>query len=302
MTGERPHLQPDNNALSEKKRKTILERLSLVANLLRSLPEDILTSSVFDELKPDDIEYFGQRLLAARSMQDAYRISAEKTTGGRALYDVVVSPQHNIANESLGKAVRKKNKKKDLTVLDLGAGTGNTALSLLRHGVKASEVFLVDTSESLLDVAHEKINQAYPDVHVHKLVADMSQPFGQAIPPNYIDVVVTQAAIGCIPEEKRISMYQEHIPPVLKKGGMVYRYLHGLGYESYIRALYNTNNFNNHPKAIAAGLLMTSIFSHLTKYPQGTLPDLSSQYKVRNIKLKHEGFTDPDVVEYWEKK
>jgi hypothetical protein len=47
---------------------------------------------------------------------------------------------------------------------------------------------------------------------------------------------------------------------------------------------------------------MTSIFSHLTKYPQGTLPDLSSQYKVRNIKLKHEGFTDPDVVEYWEKK
>jgi tRNA (cmo5U34)-methyltransferase len=77
------------------------------------------------------------------------------------LYQITVVPGYQEMLELAAEAC-KRYLPKDARIIDLGCGTGNASMAVLRR-MPAARVYLIDGSERMVQVAAEKISSAYPE-------------------------------------------------------------------------------------------------------------------------------------------
>lgn len=98
----------------------------------------------------------------------------------------------------------------EMTVLEVGSGTGNFTKKLVERGCMVTGI---DVSSEMLDVAREKLGDAYPDVELHQMdVTDLK------FPDNTFDAVFSIVTFEFV---KDIEQALDELFRVVKEGGQI---------------------------------------------------------------------------------
>lgn len=102
---------------------------------------------------------------------------------------------------------------KDPEILDLGCGTGNASLAVLKR-MKA-RIFLLDGSERMAMIASKKIEEAYPGAVLGRKVADLSKDGWSEGLDKYDAIISTLVMEHISPDRYRalISRCLDHLKP-----------------------------------------------------------------------------------------
>lgn len=164
----------------------------------------------------EELLWLGLRLLKVNDVWQAYDMLAEKSSNGRAYYDLTLGLQHQRSYQIIEYALATHENQVDVG-LDIATGTGEVASRLAKH---CKRVLALDVVPSLLSVAGEKLGQQGANF---SLVEGDVMDLDTLIPPNSVDVVTTNALdIYLLPQELR--RFYKKLNRVLKPGGRAYEY------------------------------------------------------------------------------
>ena len=87
-------------------------------------------------------------------------------------------------------------------ILDLGCGTGNASLAVLKR-VPSARVYLLDGSERMVNVAADKIGRAYPDAILGCRVADLAESdWDRGLQAMQFDGIVSTLVLEHLPFDR----------------------------------------------------------------------------------------------------
>jgi ubiquinone/menaquinone biosynthesis C-methylase UbiE len=106
-------------------------------------------------------------------------------------------------------------------ILDLGMGTGNTSMALLRKLPRNQkiELFGLDASEAMLDQAERKF-QALPHVHFRRIVGQL-QSVGKLLEHHDFDLIISNIAIHHLTLEEKEALFRDCSTLLNSKGAIV---------------------------------------------------------------------------------
>jgi ubiquinone/menaquinone biosynthesis C-methylase UbiE len=177
-------------------------------------------SDGFQQIGVDELYNLGIGLLSSRDMVEAYNLLAQKGRSGRTFYDLVIEPQHLRAYEVLAQAFAKLEPEMVDKGLDVGIGTGESAIILAQ---KCRQVTGVDLNEAMLTVAGDKLEalkrkrriRDFSLVHVNALEMEF--------PPNTFDIILDNG-LGAYFTVEEAYTYMGVVRRLLKVGGRYYQY------------------------------------------------------------------------------
>lgn len=102
----------------------------------------------------------------------------------------------------------------DARIIDLGCGTGNASLAVLRK-MPSARVYLIDGSERMVQVAAEKISRAYPEALLGSKAANLADS-------NWDEGIASQRQAGEVNGYDAIlsTLVLEHLPFDLYKSAI----------------------------------------------------------------------------------
>ena len=167
-------------------------------------PEDL------QDIPAGDLIEFA-RAVQATPPKDRYALTTANAPNGKRWFDVLYGFHNPSGNEAIARSVgwhlREAGKDKAGVIVDLGAGTGETAAAVAPY---AEQVIGVDGNPALLGVAREE----QPDIEF--IEGDVTKlPFAD----GSVDVITSNGLKYALDGEQSVKMYSE-IARVLKEGGV----------------------------------------------------------------------------------
>ncbi|MFA6372957.1 MAG: class I SAM-dependent methyltransferase [Methanothrix sp.] len=133
------------------------------------------------------------------------------------LYQSAVVPGYQEMLDLVAEACRRY-LPQEAKIIDLGCGTGNAALAVLRK-IPSAGIFLLDGSERMVKVACEKITRAHPEAILGCKVADLAEnDWQEGLENEGYDAIISTLVLEHLPFDR----YQEAIAKCysrLKPGG-----------------------------------------------------------------------------------
>jgi len=131
-------------------------------------------------------------------------------------YQLAIVPHYQDALEATADACERY-LRKDPAILDIGCGTGNVCMAVL--GRMKAEVFLLDGSQSMVEIASKKIATAYPGTIIGCKIADLSEDDWSDGLGRY-DAVISTLVLEHIPPDKYRSLISRCLD-LLNPGGVM---------------------------------------------------------------------------------
>lgn len=171
----------------------------------------------FEGLSPTELLFLGINVIQSRNVQEVYRYLAAISPTGLCYYDEVIGIQHIEGYLALCSALMQSEPKMVDVGVDIGAGSGESALIL---SSRAKLTIALDAMPELLPVAEKKLRAA--GVNHKTMVADITNLAGQ-IPPNSVDIVTCSALQSYLNPSELEESYRA-VYNVLVPGGRYYEY------------------------------------------------------------------------------
>jgi len=117
------------------------------------------------------------------------------------LYQSAVVPGYQEMLDLVAEACRRY-LPKEAKLIDLGSGTGNAALAVLQK-IPSARIYLIDGSESMVNVAEEKISRAHTDAILGCRVADLAgSDWDEGLECEGYDAVISTLVLEHLPFDR----------------------------------------------------------------------------------------------------
>lgn len=206
----------------------------------------------FPGLEIDELKDLAVGVLMSRNFLEAYELLALTPKDGRlTYYDRVIGVQnsraHDVIEEGLAKSVRQKMD----AGLDIGTGTGVTALILAPH---CRILTAIDLSQPMLTVAEQRLQLAVNAGELEAFQTKVMDCLTLDFPNNNFDLITEHSIASYLQPEEQVDFYKG-IHRILKVGGKFFKYasVHWVMEEAGQR-MYTAS-----PRAELAGLVSDSL-------------------------------------------
>jgi len=187
--------------------------------------KDFDKKDVFAGLSISELSQLVEHMAQTANLEEAYALMALPTQDGKSTYyDRLFGPQHKIAYEGFRKVLARTEiagSKRAAVAMDVGAGTGENTITLMRL---AQKVIAADLSKPMLEVAKHKtdavnVKAKFP-TEVEYRVADV---FKLEVEPASVDFIIDNGFLTYL-SPMEIHLYWQKVSEWLKPKGRYYTF------------------------------------------------------------------------------
>lgn len=175
----------------------------------------------FGGLKLDELYQLAVGVLLSGNAMEAYELLALTPEDGKdTYYDRVIGPQHYRAYTAIDDGLEQVVKEKVENGLDVGTGTGVTALLLAK---RCRSLSAIDLNPPMLAIADKRLQLFQSQGGIETYSAQVMDCMSLDFPDNHFDIVTEQAAAHYLLPEEQTTYYKE-VRRVLKPDGRFFKY------------------------------------------------------------------------------